>query len=152
MRIFLFLEFSRADLNCPKNSWFQVSALKRRRKSPITIIPVILADHILPFHWDVRLVWKQETEVFKHPLTELWLSIFLNLLGYYWVYSWWSDFSSGSFQSSVDHGFRLIPFDIWHGCSSLELTGQVILDRAGAIVQLTLISSGDIMRSKVVDF
>ncbi len=34
------------------------------------IIPDILADHILPFDWDVHLVWEEAAEVFPRPLTD----------------------------------------------------------------------------------
>ena len=33
-------------------------------------IPPELADHILPFNWDVRLVWRQEAEVTLRLLAE----------------------------------------------------------------------------------
>lgn len=35
------------------------------------ILPDILADHILPFDWDVRLVWMEDAEVLRWPITEL---------------------------------------------------------------------------------
>ena len=35
------------------------------------ILPDILADHILPFDWDVRLVWTEEAEVSRWPIADL---------------------------------------------------------------------------------
>jgi len=35
------------------------------------VLPPILADHILPFDWDVRLVWVQEAEVSRWLIADL---------------------------------------------------------------------------------
>jgi hypothetical protein len=35
------------------------------------ILPEILADHILPFDWDVHLVWEQDAEVVRWPIADL---------------------------------------------------------------------------------
>ena len=35
------------------------------------VIPDILVDHILPFHWDVAKVWEQEAEVVALPFADL---------------------------------------------------------------------------------
>lgn len=34
------------------------------------IVPKEIADHILPFNWDVRLVWRQEAAVLQRPLLD----------------------------------------------------------------------------------
>jgi hypothetical protein len=35
------------------------------------VLPDILADHILPFDWDVRRVWTQEAVVSRWPIADL---------------------------------------------------------------------------------
>jgi hypothetical protein len=34
------------------------------------VIPKILSDHILPFNWDVRIVWSQHAEISRLPFSD----------------------------------------------------------------------------------